>query len=181
MQGATQLQSQTSKIKGIFSWERVCHFGHPVEAMFEAEEDPGSTRWPLLTMKVCSVNVNGSEVCEGYTWTSLYQLCPGSKQSTLTTWKPQGETLYVVLAVVVPNKVMNSAASGIQRLAQLFRGGTTEVNSLESVGMPIQPKSVLSKYGLLTKPSGSVQVNYHTLCTLHSTNCCFLSKTDKNE
>eukprot|EP00210_Caulerpa_lentillifera_P008581 g8186.t1 len=137
-EGATQSQKPKTRNMLLFWKEKMCYFAHPVEALLETDEDPGVTRWPSLLFKVCSSDLRGNEVCKGYAWISLHDICPGNKETTLKTWKPQ--------------------STGFKKVIQLFKGGTTELNSIENVGIPMCPGSVLIKYGLQTTSSGSIQV-----------------------
>lgn len=85
----------------FFRKERVCCFAHPVEALFETDKDPGIGRWPALVLKVCSSDLQGNEVCEGYTWISLHDLCPGNKDTLLKTWKPQSTKTRIFQSLVL--------------------------------------------------------------------------------
>lgn len=174
IQGATQSQKPKSKNLLFFWKERVCYFAHPVEALFETDEDPGISRWPALVLKVCSLDLHGNEVCEGYTWISLHDLCPGNKDTLLKTWKPQSTKTVLFLTHWTLLLV-----SLFQQFKQIVNGGRSEVKSIDSVGIPVNPGAALSKYGIHTTSSGSIQVWKPLHDFLESCGICW--RADQNQ
>lgn len=126
---------------------KVAHFGFPVCLEVEidleksVQKDCGLPA-VLFFAEIISLDRWGNGRGEGYGYATI-PLCPGSYSINITTWK------------VLP-------VSLIQRLRHFFIGGTSYLEDISCVRIPNSTKDPqLSKYGIKTESSGSVNLKYH--------------------